>query len=136
MKPFLFNLFFRKPARKYMDRDTFLAVFRSLERRFDACLAEIHKIGADNIDQVIQAVGDEVKAIHARFMEFVGKGIDGIDMEKDVLSKIHDNDTETFCGQWNRVADFVYAFEDMPNIGRDPAVLKDIEEWEKAQINQ
>jgi len=131
MKPFLFNLFFRKPARKYMDRDTFLAAFRPLERRFDACLAEIHKIGAENISQIDQSVIDEIAAIHARFMEIA---LNGIDMEKDVYRKLSDKDTETFCGHWNRVVDFVYIYEDM--FGRDPEILKEIEEWEKAQINQ
>jgi hypothetical protein len=114
-----------------MDRDRFLATFRPLERRFDACLAEIHKLGAENINLIGQDVMDEVAAIHARFMEIA---LNGIDMEKDVYSKLSDKDTETFAGHWNRVVDFVYIYEDM--FGRDPEILKEIEEWEKAQINQ
>jgi len=111
-----------------MDRDTFLATFRPLESRFDACLAEIHKIGVENINLLDQSVMDEVKAIHDSFMEIT---LDGIDMEKDVYSKLTDKDTETFAGHWNRVVDFVYIYEAI--FGRDPEILKEIKKWEEAQ---
>jgi len=111
-----------------MDRVAFIAAFRPLERRFDACLAEIHKLGAENINRLGQDVMDEIKAVHSRFMEMT---LDDIDMKKEVYDKLSDNDTETFAGQWNRVVDFVYIYEDM--FGRDPDTLREIEEWEEKQ---
>jgi len=111
-----------------MNRAAFIAAFRPLERRFDACLAEIHRVGAENVNRIGQDVMDEIEAVHNRFMEIT---LDDIDMKKEVYDKLTDSDTESFAGQWNRVVDFVYIYEDM--FGRDPDMLREIEEWEAKQ---
>jgi len=104
----------------------FLIVFRSLARRFNACLAEIHRVGVDNPSELGCEVIDEIYAIHAEFMTVT---LDDIDMEKEIYSKLTDKSTETWANLWNRVVGFVYAYEDI--FGEDSNLLRETEELRK-----
>jgi len=115
-----------------MNREAFLATFRPLARRFDACLAEVYKLGYENVNLLDQAVMDEIASIYKRFQELE---LDGLDMKKDVHDKCQDEEPDTqFSGQWNRVIRYVSLYEKM--FGKDPEVAKEIEEWKKAQAER
>jgi len=112
-----------------MVRDAFLIVFRSLARRYSACLAEVNRLGERNLNQIGVEVVDEIAALHKRFEEL---DCDDLDMRK-IRAEIDAKETEKnqFYGQWNRVTYYVLGYEDI--YGEDPEVLKAAEEWMKEQ---
>jgi hypothetical protein len=133
MSLFSLKLFFLPQYRKKfcLAHKDFLVQFRALARRFNACLAEVHRIGVESLDDLGQEVIDEVKAIHERFMEI---RLDGLDMDTEIFSKMNDpryTDTESFAGQWNRVVKFVVLYENM--FGQDPELLVEAEACKASQ---
>ena len=137
MIPFLFNVFFSFFTRsmctekKILTETPFVSAIRSLTRRFDGCLSEIHKIGYENANLIPKAVMDEIASIYKLFQELE---LQGLDMKKEVHDKCQDEEPDTqFSGQWNRVIRYVNLYESM--FGKDSEVVAEYEEWKKAQTN-
>jgi hypothetical protein len=135
MSLFSLKLFFLPHYRKKfcLAHKDFLVQFRALARRFNVCLAEVHRLGVESLDDLSQEVIDEVKAIHERFMEI---RLDGLDMDTEIFSKMNDplyTDTESFVGQWNCVVKFIVLYENM--FEQDPDLLAEAKAWKERQAS-
>jgi len=113
-------------------REAFIILFRHNAKRFNTCLAEVYRIGLDNVSLLGCEYIETIKSIHDVFMTNYPKDDDN-NRHGDVDEFVEktDRDSTSFAGQWNRVVAYIVAYEKI--FGEDPELIERAKKWEEAQ---